>query len=431
MKRPSAARRTWLLLPILPAIVAMVAVSCGNGDGGAFSFASESVGQASQQSGRAGVPTADFAQSDGDFGFDDGFGFAEAADQAAFAEEQPVAVSVDSATGGALPNTGPGDTALQTVERRVIQNASLTIQVEDVRAAAESVRDVAIGLGGFVEQLSVSGDGDFASGFVVIRVPQEEFFTAQDRLSVLGKVLDESISAQDVTEQFVDLEAQLRSLTAEEARLIQLLEQADSVSEILIVESELTRIRTRIERLQGQLNFLERRVALATISVSLFPPRAIFTEPPSASLTLEVKRVQEAQDAVKDLTEQLDGVVDSATLRVVEGEESATIQIRVDRDDFESAVLAVETLGDVRQKSLSEGGGERFPGAESVVIVDPEEPDARIDVRLFKGDDDDTVLIASLAGSLGGVALLLVIGFAIWAIRRRGAAGGGGGVAAA
>jgi hypothetical protein len=76
---------------------------------------------------------------------------------------------------------------------------------------------------------------------------------------------------------------------------------------------------------------------------------------------------------------------------------------------------------------LNEGGGERFPGSEGIVVVDPEEPDARIDVRLFEEDGDDTVLIASLAGSLGGVALLLTVAGVIWTMRRRGRVPSGGG----
>ncbi len=408
--------RTRFLFPILLSALALAAVACSDDNGaGAFSFGDSTV-QSTGGSQRVGAPSAIFAQSDGaDFAFDQAI------------EEQAVFDAVDAEAAFApaaepSPN-GPGaDPALQVLERRVIQNASLTIQVDDVRTAATAVRDVAVGLGGFVEQLSVSGDGEFASGFVVIRVPQEEFFAAQDRLNALGTVLDESVGSQDVTEQFVDLDARLRSLESEEASLLQLLDRANTVSEILIVENELTRIRTEIERLQGQLNFLERRVALATISVSLFPPQAVFTEPPSASFTIEVGRVERSSDAIKDLAEQMDGVVDRASLRVNDGDETATIQIRVPRESFEAAVAVVEGLGDVREKVLNEGGGEKFPERAGIGVVDPDEPDARIDVRLFGGDDgDDTALIASLAGSLGGVALLLAIGGVIWSSRRRSA----------
>ena len=117
---------------------------------------------------------------------------------ASVAEEAPSPASLPAAGGGEFGDGGAN--ALQTAERRVIQNASITIQVENVRAAAQSAREIAEVFGGFVEQLSVSGDDDFSQGFVVIRVPQEEFFTAQERLAVLGELLGESVGSQDVTE---------------------------------------------------------------------------------------------------------------------------------------------------------------------------------------------------------------------------------------
>jgi Tfp pilus assembly protein PilN len=326
------------------------------------------------------------------------------------------------ATGASVaPSPNPGtDPAVQIAERRVIQNASLTLRVEDVRPATESVRRIAEALGGFVEQLSLSGSADDADGFVVIRVPQGEFFTAIERVSALGEVLGENVSSQDVTAQFVDLEAQLRSLTREEGRLLDLLERANTVSEILVVEGELIRIRTQIERLQGSLNFLERRVALATITVSIIPPRGFVTEPPTAVLSIEVGRVQRAQDEVKDLAERLDGVVERSTLRVIDDEAVATVRIRVPRDVFLQAVDSIEDLGDVRQKTLEEGGQSRFLDLPAgVVIEEPDEPDALIDVRLASDGGSDTALWASLGGSLGGVALLLAIGLTIWRLRRR------------
>ena len=218
----------------------------------------------------------------------------------------------------------------------------------------------------------------------------------------------------------MDLEAQLRSLTREEGRLLELLERANTVSEILVVEGELIRIRTQIERLQGSLNFLERRVALATITVSLIPPRGFVTEPPTAVLSIEVGRVERAQDEVKDLAERLDGVVERSTLRVIDDEAVATVRIRVPRDVFLQAVDSIEDLGDVRHKTLEEGGQSRFLDLPAdVVIEEPDEPDTLIDVRLASDGGSDTALIASLSGSLGGLALLLVIGLTIWRLRQR------------
>ena len=74
-----------------------------------------------------------------------------------------------------------------------------------------------------------------------------------------------------MSSQFIDLEAQLNSAQRREQSLLSLLEKAVKLNDILTLEQQLNRVRTEIERLQGQLNFLDRRVELATINVFLFP----------------------------------------------------------------------------------------------------------------------------------------------------------------
>ena len=191
-------RRILSILPILIATAAIAAVACGSSNDSGFSEQIDSqASEAFATSGSSSVGAPAF------FGGDDDDDFAleraeQATDQASVAEEAPSPASLPAAGGGEFGDGGAN--ALQTAERRVIQNASITIQVENVRAAAQSAREIAEVFGGFVEQLSVSGDDDFSQGFVVIRVPQEEFFTAQERLAVLGELLGESVGSQDVTE---------------------------------------------------------------------------------------------------------------------------------------------------------------------------------------------------------------------------------------
>ena len=129
--------------------------------------------------------------------------------------------------------------------------------------------------------------------------PREQFFDTIDRISALGDVLSQDIASQDVTDQFIDLEARLNALKTEEASLFTLLGIADSVTDILTIERELARIRAGIERLQGQLNLLENRVAMSTITVSLFGPESLLTESPHASLTVSAGNVSRELDATK------------------------------------------------------------------------------------------------------------------------------------
>ena len=101
------------------------------------------------------------------------------------------------------------------------------------------------------------------------------------------------------------------------------------MSEILTIERELSRVRSQVERLQGQLNFLERRVELATISVNLFPPKEVVAEPPSASVTIQVSDVTGSVDQVKAMVSALDGMLDRVSLLLRDGKERADLSLRV------------------------------------------------------------------------------------------------------
>ena len=94
-----------------------------------------------------------------------------------------------------------------------------------------------------------------------------------------GKVLDESTTSEDVTQQYIDLKARLHNLQKQEQRLREILELTRTVDEILKVENELSRVRGEIDSLQGQINYLERNVEMSLISVRLVEPAPPFTPP--------------------------------------------------------------------------------------------------------------------------------------------------------
>lgn len=408
-------RLAWLL--VLGVTGALIAAACAASD--------DSRGRSvSSQSGFDGVvtvpaspPSPEFSGFDEDFRGD--FAFEEEAEQAgqAFFEEAPRAEAAqavsDSAAG--LPNTGGSDnTVTQIAERKIISTASIGITVEAVRETADTIAGIAESLGGFVERASISGNDQFAHAELTIRVPQDQFSAALESLRRLGEVQDENLGQLDVSEQFIDLEARLESATREEDSLLRLLGRTETVSEIIALERELSRVRTEVERTQGQLNFLERRVSLATINISLFTPQANFTEPPSASLTMEVSNVTRTVDDLRALAVTFGGVVERVILSVNEDEESANLGLRVPRDQFAAALAAIESRGDVLGKQVREGEGSFDTDVEL-----PEEADARIDVQLFDtGDGSDVGLIAAIVVPSVAAGLLVIGGLAVW-LRRR------------
>ena len=304
--------------------------------------------------------------------------------------------------------------ALETAQRKVISSAFITIELEGVPEATAQVRVIAESLGGFVEQLSSSGGPERQRATMTIRVPQEQFTQALERIEALGTVQSREIGSEDVLERFIDLEARLKSAIEEEQSLLSLLERAGVVSEILAIERELFRVRSEIERFQGQLNFLERRVDLATITVSLFSPEPNLGEPSSASLSIEVSDVGDTVARVKGLANTLNGVVERVFLSRSDGKEEAAFSLRVFASDFEQAIDFLEERGRVRSKELREGTP---PAGGSV--TDNEEPDSVIRVTLVEQrDSNNAALIAAIAGPIGGIALAALLGFLfLWGYR--------------
>ncbi len=305
---------------------------------------------------------------------------------------------------GAAGTSGTGAYAagaLDTTQRQVISQASASIEVEDVPAAVDQVRAIAESLGGFVGQLSSSGGPERQQSTMTIRVPQLEFFATLERIKSLGKVRSENVGSEDVTEQFIDLEARLQSAQRQEESLLSLLGRAENVNEILTIERELSRVRSDLERYQGQLNFLERRVDLATIVVSLFPPDAEVTQPPSGSLTVEVSDVSGSVAEVKSLVSTVDGALDQVFVSVRNGKERADVTLRVFSRDFAQVLSSIEAQGKVRSKEVQEGKtpaeGEATPS---------EKPDARLTVSFAEKESLLMGRLIAIGAPVGGAALL-------------------------
>lgn len=124
--------------------------------------------------------------------------------------------------------------------------------------------------GGYVSSLNEFVDGlGRRSVTIQARVPSDRFDRTVLDLEAMGKVLNKQVTAQDITEEYVDTEARARSLKKTEERLIEHLAKSGVLEDILRVEKELTRVREEIERLDGRLRFLGDRVKYSTITITV------------------------------------------------------------------------------------------------------------------------------------------------------------------
>ncbi len=158
-------------------------------------------------------------------------------------------------------------------DRLIIRNATLSLTSPDVEKTLGEIRVLAIGQNGLVFQSNTSIRDDKAYGTITIQVPSAAFDSAMNQLRRLSdvKVESENTTSQDVTEEYVDLKAQVSNLKASETELVRLMTKTTNVGEILNVQKELTGVRGEIERRLGRLNYLEKKSAMSNLVISIAP----------------------------------------------------------------------------------------------------------------------------------------------------------------
>ncbi len=163
-----------------------------------------------------------------------------------------------------------GETAAE-VDQKIIKTGYIDMEVSDVAETVSQVTALATGKGGFIQSSEVQERGDGTHfGSVTARVPSAEFEASMTAIKEFATVVQtESSSGQDVTEQYTDMQAQLRNAEAQEAELLALLTRAEDVEDVLAVQRELFGVRSTIESLQGRIKYLENVTTYSTISVSL------------------------------------------------------------------------------------------------------------------------------------------------------------------
>ncbi len=170
----------------------------------------------------------------------------------------------------------------QDFDRKIVKTAEIGIRSERVRESAARAQKVAAQFGGSVLSAQIHQDYGHVSANLVLVVPSPEFEKALDELRDVGEEITvDTVRGEDVTEEFVDLEARERNLLAAEQSLLGLYDQAQSVNDALAIERELANIRGQIEQVQGRIQYLEERTATSQITLDIQPVASPTTPPPA------------------------------------------------------------------------------------------------------------------------------------------------------
>jgi hypothetical protein len=169
-----------------------------------------------------------------------------------------------------------GGDADQTIETKIIKTGQVTIEVPQVPAAIDRVRDIAISNGGYLSSSNVyTSSNNQKTGYVTIRIPADKFDTVMLALAPLGKVISSSEDRSDVTEQYVDLTIQNESYHTQLENYYRLMDKATSVEDIIKIQAQIDQITLSLNQIEGRLRYLNSQIDLSTITVSLQEPEPV------------------------------------------------------------------------------------------------------------------------------------------------------------
>ena len=196
----------------------------------------------------------------------------------------------------------------EAVDRKIIRNAELSLEVDSPSEAQHRITSIAESQGGFVvtseakQREHTDPSKRTLDIKLVVRIPSNRFGAALDEIKKLASNLPaENVTGQDVTEDFIDLEARIMTQKALELQFIEIMKQARKVEDALEVQRQIAEVRTEIERLEGRKRFLENRSSLSTITVNIQAPKVIAVNPTGYGHSI--------RDAVSDSLELASGML--------------------------------------------------------------------------------------------------------------------------
>ncbi|HET7658038.1 MAG TPA: DUF4349 domain-containing protein [Bacillales bacterium] len=176
--------------------------------------------------------------------------------------------SSDQAT---YANDSTGYSVIPKSKRMVIYNANMDITVRKFQQARNQIQSLIEQNGGYVVHSSFSEtDTEKQTGTITTRIPQDKFHSFMNQIGQIAENVKQSnVQGQDVTKQYVDLNARLKAKREVRDRLNSFLQKATDSSDLLKISNQLADVQEQIEQIKGQMNYLQNHSALATVTITM------------------------------------------------------------------------------------------------------------------------------------------------------------------
>jgi hypothetical protein len=307
-----------------------------------------------------------------------------AAGQAPAPQQPPTNREAQTKTEAPKPDESP------LAGRKVIRNGEMTFEIDSYDSTVVQITKIAAEEGGFVATTeSEKLPNGKVKGSVVVRVPPDRLDTLVLKLRGLGDLKNSRVSAQDITKQYTDLDAQLRAAKTMEQRLLEIIKSGrGEVKDLIEAEKQLGSWREKIEKLEGEIRYYNNLVALSTLTVTLAErdvrAASLLSETEQVQMGVEAEDVEKARAAALKAIEEAKGRVIASDLKKHDaGQFAATITADISPEQAGPVIDRLKQLGRVarleaqRQQKTAEGSGTPIPGARV------ERKDTRLSLSIY------------------------------------------------
>jgi Domain of unknown function (DUF4349) len=175
-----------------------------------------------------------------------------------------------------VPAAAPAPATDSGIDTKIIKTADITVEVKDVPGSVDTLKALVAAKGGYLSSSSISeGYNKRLSGTVVLRIPAAEFDNTLAGVKGIGTVKSVSTHGQDVTEEYVDVQAQITSYKNQLAQYNEIMKKAVKVSDVIEIQQQIDSVQTNLNRLEGRLKYLNSRIDMSTITVTLQEPEPV------------------------------------------------------------------------------------------------------------------------------------------------------------
>lgn len=154
-------------------------------------------------------------------------------------------------------------------ERKVMYNASVSLEVDDIGKSIDEVEKNVRDLNGYVVEVNFTSNNEQDYGSITLRIPTDSLTAFLDGLEEFsGKVVEKRVVGQDVTEEYVDLTSRLKAKRVVEERLLDLLSKAEKTEDLLKISNDLSIVQEEIEQVMGRMKYLDNKTEFAEVEMN-------------------------------------------------------------------------------------------------------------------------------------------------------------------